>query len=203
MGVWLFLGDPHGSRRSGRASRGPILSLAATPTPWTACTVWPEKVRGAGPWRGWTQGRGGPRGGVGTQLPPSSGRGSEEAVLGCDHGVQSRDVGDRGPGRAVGVGLSGNTWGRDLGRAPPCLGLACPPRCADCRWAAAEKVPCQSGWRHCGLPSAFGVAGGRPRALTTLPPHSSHAMTRPSSSSSAWGTCLTTSSLTSSPASSQ
>lgn len=25
------------------------LSLAATPTPWTACTAWPEKVRGAGP----------------------------------------------------------------------------------------------------------------------------------------------------------
>lgn len=41
-------------------------------------------------------------------LFPSSGRGSEEAVLGCNHGLQSRDVGHRGPGRAsAGVGVSG------------------------------------------------------------------------------------------------
>ena len=33
--------------RSGRASHGPTLCPpAATPTPWMACTVWPEKVRG-------------------------------------------------------------------------------------------------------------------------------------------------------------
>lgn len=87
---------------------------AAMPTPWTACTVWPEKVRqevgawgslqagpGSGPWG--EAGMGGASGWV-PNLSSSPDRGSEEAVLRCNHGVQSRDVGHRGPGRTLAWG---------------------------------------------------------------------------------------------------
>lgn len=49
--AWLSPGRTLRWELVGRESltQARCLSLAATPTPWTACTAWPEKVRGAGP----------------------------------------------------------------------------------------------------------------------------------------------------------
>ena len=87
-----------------------LCPLAAMPTPWTACTVWPEKVRQeVGAWDslqalgdGW-----GGASGWAPNLSSSPDRGSEEAVLRRHHGIQSRDVGHRGPGRT-------SAWGAIL-----------------------------------------------------------------------------------------
>lgn len=102
-----------------------------------------EGERG-GPWRGGGAGRG--RRGLGRapDVSPSCGRGSEEAVLGRDHGVQSRDAGHRGPGAP-------SPWGgRDPGR------LA----------SALREVP-QEGSGH-GMRAGRGLVGPPPPGVVTV-----------------------------------